>query len=280
MTAAPEGLNTDIPHPARIYDFFLGGKDNFEADREAARKVIADFPDAARVARQNREFMRDAAALMVGLGIRQFLDLGSGLPTADNLHQVAQRAAPGTKVVYVDDDPIVLVHGRALLASDDSTSVITADLREPDLVWEQAEQTGLLDLEQPVGLMMIAVLHFVPGDLTDLVGAYLDRLPDGSHLALSHVTDQGLDPQEIEQATGPYARTRSGLHFRTPEQIEALFDGIHLLEPGLVPTWQWCPEPEDARALPRIRRNVDVKPTSPVILASVGHLSASAPTTA
>ncbi|GAA0955853.1 SAM-dependent methyltransferase [Actinocorallia libanotica] len=268
--AVPAGIDTTVPSPARVYDCFLGGKDNFAADRAAAQEIIAGFPDAPRVARQNRAFMRRAAAVMAEEGIGQFIDLGSGLPTADNLHHVVHRTAPGSRVVYVDNDPLVLAHGRALLADDASTKVVTADLREPETVLSACQEAGI-DLGQPVGLAMIAVLHFVPGDLAALVGAYRKRLARGSYLALSHVTADGLDPERTRQATGTYARTASGLHFRSREEIEALFEGTWLLEPGVVPTWQWRPAaPAD---MPRIGGEDD-QATSPVILAGVGHLLA------
>ncbi|MEO3784752.1 SAM-dependent methyltransferase [Actinocorallia sp. B10E7] len=245
--AAVPGLDTTRPHPARMYDYYLGGKDNFASDREAADEILGRFPETRVIARQNRAFMHRAAAAMAASGIRQFLDLGSGLPTADNLHQVVQRTAPGSRVVYVDNDPIVLVHGRALLADDATTRVITADLREPGEVWEQTERTGLLDLEQPIGLMMVAVLHFVPGDLADLMRAYLDRLAPGSHLALAHGTADGLDADRTRQADSTYQKTSSGLYLRGAREIETLFDGTRLLEPGVVPTWDWRPDPAEAR---------------------------------
>jgi len=264
VTESPvPGLDTTRPHPARMYDYYLGGKDNFAVDREAAEQIIKLSADTPLVARQNRAFMRRATAAVAATGVRQFLDLGSGLPTADNLHQVAQRIAPGTRVVYVDNDPIVLAHGRALLADDDSTTVLTADLQDPDKVWSQVEETGLLDLEQPVGLMVVSVLHFVPGDLKDLIRAYLDRLAPGSHLALTHVCDEGMDPRGAEQAADVYRRTPTGLYVRSPREIEALFADTRLLDPGVVPTRLWRPDPSSGD---------DDRPTFPVVLGGVGLL--------
>ncbi len=261
----PAGIDVSIPHPARIYDFFLGGKDNFEPDRAAAEAAIAGFPDAPFVARQNREFMRRATSVMVKAGIRQFVDVGSGLPTADNLHQIARRVAPDSRVVYVDNDPIVLAHGSALLAKNATTSVVTADLREPEKVFDACEAAGI-DFGKPVGLLMIAVLHFVPEGVTELVDVYRAKLVSGSYLALSHVTADGMTQERAEQAAGTYARTPSGLHYRTPEQIEALFDGIDLLEPGVVATRLW--RPEIVEGLPTVGSGD--RPTYPKVLAGVG----------
>ncbi|MEO3783646.1 SAM-dependent methyltransferase [Actinocorallia sp. B10E7] len=265
----PAGIDTTVPHPARIYDFFLGGKDNFASDRQAAEAAIAGFPDAPLVARQNRDFMRRAAAAMVKEGIRQFIDLGSGLPTNDNLHQITQRTAPDSRVVYIDNDPIVLAHGSALLADNKTTTVVTADLRDPQGVFDACEAAGI-DFEQPVGLLMIAVLHFVPGDVSGLMHTYRSRLATGSWLALSHVTADGMDPERAEQAAGTYARTPSGLHYRTPEEIQALFGDSHLLEPGVVATRLW--RPEAVEGLPQIGDNS--RPTYPMVLAGVSRFDA------
>ncbi|GAA0941699.1 SAM-dependent methyltransferase [Actinocorallia libanotica] len=249
-SAAVPGLDVSRPHPARMYDYYLGGKDNFAADRSAADEILRRYPETRVIARQNRAFMRRATAAMAASGVRQFLDLGSGLPTADNLHQVAQRVARGSTVVYVDNDPIVLNHGRALLAGDRSTSVITADLREPDEIWKLAEHTGLLDPARPIGLLMVAVLHFVPGDLAGLMRSHLDRLAPGSHLALAHGTADGLDADRTRQADSTYQKTSSGLYLRGAREIEALFDGTRLLEPGVVPTWDWRPGPAEPDPAP------------------------------
>ncbi|MGN9840421.1 SAM-dependent methyltransferase [Nonomuraea sp. H19] len=255
---APQGIDTTKPSVSRVYDFMLGGKDNYEVDRRMARLALEVAPDAPEAARANREFLaRVVRFLAAQAGLRQFLDLGSGLPTQGNVHEIAQSAAPGTRVVYVDHDPIVLVHGRALLAVDDSTTVVEADLRDPDAILNHPEVTRLIDFNEPVGLLLFGILHHLADD-EDPAGTtahLMNRLAPGSHLAVSHFHNPGAALPEVSRqaysAEKIFNETLGTGRWRTREEILAYFDGLELLEPGLVPLPEWRPEAGD-RAEPGI----------------------------
>ena len=236
-------INTGVPNPARIYDYFLGGKDNFPADREVADQVLAIAPVARDVVEDNRAFLRRVVRHLAGAaGVRQFIDLGSGLPTQGNVHEIAQAAAPEARVVYVDNDPMVVAHSRALLAGD-NTVAIEGDLRQPDKVLQHPDVRELIDFGRPVALLMLAILHFLPDDEDPfgIVARYRDALPAGSHLAISHGTRDiperpDLSPEEmavmgtkVEQL---YQLTTASLVTRTRAEVERFFDGLELLEPG------------------------------------------------
>jgi hypothetical protein len=242
-------LRIDRPTPARMYDYFLGGKDNFAIDREAADVVIGLLGDeAVRLGPQeNRAFLRRAVRWMAQQGIDQFIDLGAGLPTQGNVHQVVQEVNPDAYVVYVDNDPIVFSHGRALLANSSTVEVITADLRRPDEVLAHPTIQRLIDFSRPVGLLLFAVLHFVPDDEApaELLNAYLSRLAPGSLIGLSHITMDGFPTETIAEAAGVYKRATSPMVPRSGPEIAHLLDGLDLVEPGLVRTWQWRPDPDD-----------------------------------
>jgi hypothetical protein len=245
-------INTGVPNPARIYDYFLGGKDNFPADREIADQMLAIAPVAREVVEDNREFLRRAVEVLADAGTRQFIDLGSGLPTQGNVHEIAQAAAPGSRVVYVDNDPMVVAHSRALLAGD-NTVAIEGDLRQPDKVLEHPEVRELIDFGQPVALLLLAILHFV-GDDEDpfgIVARYRDTLPAGSHLAISHGTRDiperpDLSPEEMADMGAKveqlYQLTTATLVTRTRAEVERFFDGLELLEPGVVEIQRWRPD--------------------------------------
>lgn len=259
-------VDTKVASVARMYDYFLGGKDNFGVDRERGDAVIARFPDTKRVARQNRALIHRAVPIMVERGVHQFIDLGSGLPTQQNVHEVAQYVHPDVRVVYVDNDPIVLSHGRAMFVTDGRTAVIDADLREPQSVLRHPELRSRIDFSQPVGVLFVAVLHFVPDDSNPpaLIRAFRERMAPRSHLLISHVSDEGVDPDAIAGAVGDYDATTSPLTVRSSEEIRGLFEGFTFLEPGLAPTWLWRP-PHDDPAF-------DGKATQPPILAGLGEL--------
>jgi hypothetical protein len=263
---APVGIDVTVAHPARMYDFYLGGKDNFAVDREAASKIINLFPDTPQVARQKRDFMRRSIAMMAQDGIRQFIELGSGLPTQDNAHEIVQRIAGDARVVYVDNDPIVIAHGRALLDTGDHTRVITADLRDPDTLLDDPGLRQMIDFSQPVGLLLIAVLHFVAddpqglGSVGDLLARYRARLVPGSYLAITHVTGEGATPDRMGEASTVYRTSTAALTTRSEQEITALFAGLDLVEPGVVPTRLWRPGLKPALE------------TTPVILGGVGRL--------
>ncbi|RGA04972.1 SAM-dependent methyltransferase [Microbispora triticiradicis] len=241
-------IDPSTPSVARMYDYYLGGKDNFAADREAAEKIIEILPNARDVARANRAFLVRAVRHLAGAGIRQFLDVGTGLPTQENVHQVAQAVAPDSRVVYVDNDPIVLVHARALLADNPRSIVVAGDMREPKAVLTHPAVLRHLDFSRPVALIMLAVLHFVVDDAeaARIVGTFRDALAPGSHVVISHGTPGDLDEDAVRRSRDVYATTTSGGAVpRTTAQVRDLFDGLRLLEPGVVPLEEWRPEPPE-----------------------------------
>jgi hypothetical protein len=239
-------LKTHIPHPARVYDYWLGGKDNFAADREVAEKILAVAPETARSARSNRAFLRRAVRLAAEAGIRQFLDIGSGLPTMDNTHQVAQETAATARVVYVDNDPIVSAHGRALLADARSTTVVQADLRDPDSIVHHDEVRRLIDFDSPTGLLLLGVVHIMSDEEAPygLVKRLSAAIAPGSHLIFSHLTGDA-DPVKAEEAMDVWRQSPGKPPtFRDRAQVEGFFDGFDILEPGIVPPDQWRPGPD------------------------------------
>ncbi|WP_113699095.1 SAM-dependent methyltransferase [Nonomuraea lactucae] len=238
-------IDAHIPSVARMYDYYLGGKDNFAADRAAAEKVLAAMPYVRAFTRENRALLCRVVTLLAQRGIRQFLDLGSGLPTQENVHEVAQRAAPDSHVVYVDNDPIVLTHARALLAKDPFTTVIQADLRDPASILEHPAFRAQIDLSRPVAVLLFAILHFIRDDkeAAAIVAGLRERLVPGSYLAVSHGYAGKISKEVEARVRGAYSATAAGdLIPRTPEQIQDYFDGTELLEPGIVPVEAWRPE--------------------------------------
>jgi O-methyltransferase involved in polyketide biosynthesis len=229
-----------------VWNFLLGGKDNYAADREAGEMIVQMFPDIALLARLQRRFLvRAVRYLTEEAGIRQFLDIGTGLPTVDNTHEVAQRIAPESRIVYVDNDPLVLVHAQALLTStpEGACAYLDADVRDPEGILEVAAQT--LDFSKPIALTMLGILGQIPDsdEPEAVVGRFLDALPPGSYLALSDGTDTNA---ALNQAISVYnANSASSYHLRGPERIAAYFKGLEVIEPGIVPTSQWHPEPVD-----------------------------------
>lgn len=247
----PTGIDTETPSTARMYDYYLGGKDHYPADREAAQQVLAAIPDLPTVLRENRRFLRRAVQVMAQAGIQQFLDLGAGLPTEENVHQVAQAATPDARVVYVDHDPVAVAHARALLATDAQTTVADADLRHPDQVLTHPEVIELIDFDEPLGVLFVAVLHFVTDEENPagVVAAFRDVMASGSHLAISHGTRDHLptdtDAAPVQQT---YEQATSTITSRSQEQIRGLFAGFDVLEPGIVPLHQWRTDPVDPAA--------------------------------
>jgi hypothetical protein len=242
---APDRLDTTVAHPARVYDAWLGGKDHFAADRAAAEQVMARNPGIGPAVRSNRAFLARAVRFLVQeAGIRQFLDLGTGLPSANNVHEVAQAAAPDARVVYVDNDPIVLVHARALLTGTPGTVAYTeADLRDVPEILAAAERT--LDLTRPVAVMLLMTLQFVPDTdgPRELVQRYMGAVPSGSHLVLSHPAADGA---VADQATARYNElVATGMTRRTRAEFEGFLEGLEVMEPGVVHPAQWRPGPGD-----------------------------------
>jgi hypothetical protein len=238
----PPGIDASVATAARMYDYWLGGHDNFAADRIAAHKLTEHAPDVPALARENRKFLGRAVRFLVAeAGIRQFLDLGTGLPTKGNVHQVAQAIAPATRVVYVDNDPMVLAHSRALKTGA-NTAVINADLRDADTILAHPATRQLLDFSQPLAVLFASVLHFVGGDAAhDAVAQYVSVTAPGSYLVLSHAATDP-DPAAAKAGMAVYASTTNPSTLRTRDQILAFFDGMEILEPGLVPVQQWRPE--------------------------------------
>jgi hypothetical protein len=223
-----------------MYDYYLGGSHNFAVDRELAAKVLEAWPDMPRAAQANRAFLRRAVRFLAGQGIRQFLDIGSGIPTVGNVHEVAQAAAPGAKVVYVDTDPVAVAHSRAILTGDELTAVVEADGRRPETLLAQPGVTGLLDLTEPVGLLLVALLHFVPDeqDPRDILTRYAAALPAGSWVVVSHgSTDTAPGVAIMEKL---YEKTATPIRMRSRSELAALLAGVDLVEPGVefLPAWR------------------------------------------
>jgi SAM-dependent methyltransferase len=247
---APTGVNANVPHSARIYDYWLGGKDNFAADRAVAEAMVQAIPTIRRMAAENRKFVHRATRDVVAKeGIRQFLDIGTGIPTRPNLHEIAQQIAPETRVVYVDNDPIVLAHARALMMSSPTgrSEYIAADLRDPRSILTAPALTDTLDLTRPVGLTLIAILMLLADadDPWTLVGELRDAMPPGSILAITHPTAD-FNPAEVGEAVAAATGAGMTLVARPKEAVQAFFGDWELLDPGLVPVPAWRPdEPVD-----------------------------------
>lgn len=269
---AADGLDVSRPHPARVYQAWLGGKDTFGPDRDAAERVATLAPWVIQGARANRSFLRRAVRHLSSSGIDQFVDLGAGLPAPGNVHEVAQAVNPAARVVYVDLDPVVLIHARALLACDARTIAVPGDLRDPAAILTDPDLCAHLDLSRPVAVLLLAVLHFVRDseDPARIVAELRERLAPGSAVVISHVADlpDGHRPERTaatREAAGLYEELAGPFALRTPDQIGELFEGLDLLDPGVVPANQWRP----TRA----------RPGPPVpILAGVARIPASSAT--
>ncbi|MFI6638445.1 SAM-dependent methyltransferase [Streptomyces sp. NPDC050504] len=243
---APQGIDISVPSVSRMYDYYLGGSHNFEVDREAARKAMEFMPGLPKIMQANRAFMRRAVHHAIGEGVTQFLDIGSGIPTFGNVHEVAQRADPGAKVAYVDHDSVAVAHSRAVLEDNDRAVIAPADLRKPQEILNSPEVAGLLDLDRPVALLLVAVLHFLE-DSDDPYGAVAelrDALAPGSLIVITHASYEGvpLTEERAGGAVGVYQKIKNPLVMRTREEVTAFFDGYELLEPGLVAMPDWRPE--------------------------------------
>ncbi|GIH17742.1 SAM-dependent methyltransferase [Rugosimonospora africana] len=253
---------------ARMYDYYLGGFHNFRADQEAAERVLDQFPHLTSVARVNRAFLGRAVRYMVDCGIRQFLDVGSGIPTAGNVHEIAQAAAPEARVTYVDIDPVAVAESLEILEGNGRATAIRADMRHPETILAHKSVRELLDFDQPIGLLLAAVLHFVPEDDTayGLVRQLLDALPPGSYMAVSHIASESFVPSDrYSAATAVYQQqTSTPVDSRSKPDVERFFAGIDLVEPGVVWGNEWRPAPGD----PEIK---DDDPLKKGVWAGVGH---------
>ncbi len=249
---APGDVAIDQPSVARIWDWFLGGSHNFAIDREVARKTLELMPEGPQMARLSRAFLRRAVEHCVRAGITQFIDLGSGIPTVGNVHEVARQATSGARVAYVDIDPVAVAHTRQILAGDKQTTAVQADLRDPARVLASPELRGLLDFDQPIALLMVMVLHFVSDsdDPRGILAAYRDALAPGSALVIAHGSreTEGMPTSHLQTARKMYEREVGSVSLRTRDEVQALFEGFELVEPGVVWVPEWHPEPGQASA--------------------------------
>jgi SAM-dependent methyltransferase len=247
MDAADWASDIDVerPSPARMYDYFLGGAHNFAADRQVAEQVIAVFPEVMQGAQVNRAFLRRTVEFLVGAGVRQFLDIGSGIPTVGHVHEIAQGLAPESRVAFVDVDPVAVAHSRAILAGNDRTEVIQEDVRRPDRIMRHPDLLRLLDMDQPVAVLMVALLHFISDaeQPAQILSQLMDPLVSGSYLAITHATNDGTP--DMDQMKDIYRGSGIELTWRTHQQMHALFDGYDLVDPGVVWAPLWHPESPD-----------------------------------
>ncbi|GLZ33899.1 hypothetical protein Lesp02_60870 [Lentzea sp. NBRC 105346] len=243
LSWVPEGVDTGLPSAARLYDYLLGGGHNFAADRALAEKFLKAQPNARTIARLNRAFLRRAVLFLIDNGIRQFLDLGSGIPTVGNVHEIAQKADPDARVVYVDFEDVAVAHSRLILEHDDRATIIQEDMTEPEAVLEAARKSGLIDFSQPVGVLTVGVFHFVSPerDPARVIAAYRDAVAPGSYLAFSQFT-QDLQPEEMAGIVEVMKKSMNPMYPRTKAEISGLFSGFDIVEPGVVPLPLWRPE--------------------------------------
>ncbi|WP_327010894.1 SAM-dependent methyltransferase [Dactylosporangium sp. NBC_01737] len=237
-------VDSSVPNVARMYDYYLGGYHNFAVDREAAEKILAIFPDTPAAARTNRRFLQRAVRHLADAGVRQFLDIGTGLPTQGNVHEIT-----GGKVVYVDNDPVAVAQARSLVDGLDRVSVACADLRDPEALLANPDVAGHLDFTEPVAVLMVSILHFVPDEAHpgDLIAQLRDATAPGSHLVVSHLTLDGVPAAPAAAGQQVYRQSSAPIVPRTKAGIAALFDGYDLLEPGLVWLGDWRPDDGEAQ---------------------------------
>jgi hypothetical protein len=249
----PSSIEMDKPNAARIYDYMLGGSHNFEVDRKFADDMMAATNSTPRSYRMNRSFLRRAVRFMVADGVDQFLDLGSGIPTVGNVHEIAQAVNPAVRVVYVDNEPVAVSHSRRMLADNPNATIVDADLRDPRAVLDDPETRRLLDFSRPIGLLMVAIFHFIPdGDRpAEIMRGYQEAIGGGGYLALSHFTGDEQAQVSAHRGIEWYKQTANPLIMRDKAAVATLLDGVELVEPGLVWVQQWRPdssEPELSNA--------------------------------
>ncbi|GAA2353661.1 SAM-dependent methyltransferase [Nonomuraea africana] len=251
LERVPPGVDPSVPSSARVYDYLLGGKDHLAVDRAVADRLLSVAPDTRLVARANRLFMVRAVRHLAEQGVRQFIDLGTGIPTSPSVHETAREVSPACRVVYVDYDPMVRMHADVLLATTPGVASIQADVRKPGEILSDPHITGLIDFDQPVGVLMVGVLHFIMDseDPGGIVAAFRERMAPGSHLVLSHTMAES-SPEAIAQLTMATANSPAQATFRTREQVERFFEGFDLIGPGLVPVQEWRLGHEDEAQIP------------------------------
>ncbi len=253
---APDEVDLGQPSAARAYDYYLGGSHNFAVDRELAQKAMQVMPNLAQAAAANRGFLRRATQHLISQGVTQFLDIGSGIPTVGNTHEIAQRGNDQARVVYADLDPVAVIHSEAMLVDNDNAAIVAADLRKPAELLAEVKSTGLLDFERPIAVMLIAVLHFLSDDDNpyEVVGQLRDALAPGSYITISHATLDG--ETEVGSVVELYKKSPNPLRVRSREEFTKFFDGLTLLEPGAVFVPQWRPGPNEVFAdEPRLSSN-------------------------
>ena len=263
------GFDPDKPSAARVYDYLLGGKDNFAADREAAAKLVEALPDAARVAKANRAFLAAAVRYVASRGIDQYVDIGAGLPTSPNVHESAREAVPDARVAYVDNDPLVVTHARALLATDDLVTVINGDVREYEAILRAPELSALIDLAEPVCVLFVSILHFLHAEAADAaVAAFRERMAPGSYLVISagHGTDRNIPARDQIQAAYGSDTVLTG---RSASEFASYFGDFELVPPGIVPITEWPLDTVDPSQSPPLR--LVPAPTSAGMLAGIGR---------
>ncbi|MCO6010849.1 SAM-dependent methyltransferase [Actinoallomurus purpureus] len=247
---APASVDLSTPNAARMYDYFLGGKDNLAPDRTAAEMVLQIAPQIRIAAQQNRGFLGRAVRYLAEAGVRQFLDIGTGLPTQNNVHEVAHTIAPEAPVVYVDNDPVVLAHGRAILAGSKNVHIVQADLRRPEDILDNPEVRERLDFDRPIAILLVAIVHFLQESdgPEEIVARFRDVLPPGGHLVLSHVCGDAL-PDAVAPVTEIYRHSSTPIITRSTERIRGFFGDLELVEPGLVNVSAWRPDTVEAKRI-------------------------------
>ena len=263
-TAVPVGIDTKVPSPARIYDYYLGGKDNFAADRAAAEKALSVVPQGREVARSNRQFLVRAVQYMASRGVTQFIDLGTGFPTPPSVHQTAAaNLTMRPRVVYIDNDPMVTSHNQALLAGSPvaAITVIHGDIRSPGQIFARQELWNAIDFNEPVGVLFVAVLHFIPDedDPHGSVRAFCAQMAPGSFLAVSRITSDGTAPDVMATIRDAYRTASAPAVFRSHAEIEGFFTGLEVIHPGIVEVSAWRAKSSQLAAL-RILGGVGMKP--------------------
>lgn len=258
-------VDVNTPSAARMYDYYLGGSHNFTADRETADAVAQAIPWVKDVAVANRAFLRRAVRFCVAQGIRQFIDIGSGTPTVGNVHEIAQQADPSCRVVYVDNEPVAVAHSELLLEDEPQAAIVQADARDPEAILSAPETAALIDFEQPVAVMMVALLHFIPdtSDPLGIIGKFRDVMAPGSFFGMSHVTQDSY-AEPLQKLVELYRKSTNPVTARTRAEITGLFTGFDLVEPGLVWTEEWQPEHPDL---------VSADPSASLVYAGVGRKS-------
>jgi hypothetical protein len=261
----PAGVDPTTPNVARMYDYALGGKDNFAVDREVMQQLYAVVPYGSRPALENRAFLGRAVRFLANAGIRQFLDIGSGLPTQGNVHEVAHAVASDARVVYVDYDPVAIAHSKALLSDTDRAVAIQADMRRPDDILASAAVTALLDFSEPMAVLLVAMLHLLPDDQDPdgIVARFREAMVPGSYLVLSHITSHEQPPEVVAHLKKVFEQAREPMVPRSRQEILRFLEGLELVDPGLVKAPEWRPDPAGRSK----------QPATGLVLAGIGHKS-------